>query len=198
MIARKVAATVLKAEAQLCSQHLAGVTNIVADILSFEGSCRSKTEPLTKDCPPNNVLTTRLHTFHSQLIPPGFKIRQLPEEIESLAWSANNCEVMDAKGEGSHERGDRYWQRWIRFLEEWGVDRDPLLDSISQEPERLLLVRGFVLHHRTFDFDPQGVATKERERPLVSSTIRDAISSVASAFRQRGRASPFHLPNRVN
>ena len=120
------------------------------------------------------------------------------DRIISLVRDANNCEVMDAKGEGSHERGDRYWRRWIRFLEEWGVDRDPLLDSISQEPERLLLVRGFVLHHRTFDFDPQGVATKERERPMVSSTIRDAISSVASAFRQRGRASPFHLPNRVN
>ena len=87
MIARHIAHVTLSASAQVCSQHLAGTTNTVADLLSFEGSCRSKEEPLTKDCPPSDVLTQRIHAFHSQIIPSGFEIRQLPPEIESFALS---------------------------------------------------------------------------------------------------------------
>jgi hypothetical protein len=87
MIARNIAHSTLKSEAQVCPQHLAGVTNTVADLLSFEGACRSKIEPLTIDCPPNDILTQRIHTIHSQIIPSGFEIRQLPQEIESFALS---------------------------------------------------------------------------------------------------------------
>ena len=86
-IARHVARCVTEGQAQLCSQHIAGAENQVADALSFEGSCRHKLNPLTKDCPPNDILTQRLHLYHSQLIPNGFKICQLPEEIESFALS---------------------------------------------------------------------------------------------------------------
>ena len=86
-IARHIAHSTLSASVQVCSQHLAGTTNTVADLLSFEGSCRSKEEPLTKDCPPNDILTQRIHTYHSQIIPSGFEIRQLPPEIESFALS---------------------------------------------------------------------------------------------------------------
>jgi hypothetical protein len=77
------------------------------------------------------------------------------------------------------------------------VDDDPFLDSIPNGGERLLLARGFVLHCRAFDFDRQGQVTTERPRPVVSSSLRDAISCVASAFRECGRSSPFHLTNGV-
>ena len=87
MIARHVAKSVTESGAQLCSQHLAGSQNHVADALSYEGSCRNKVNALTGDCPPNDVLTRRLHDSHSQLIPGGFEIRQLPPEIESFALS---------------------------------------------------------------------------------------------------------------
>lgn len=53
------------------------------------------------------------------------------------------------------------------------------------------------MRHRTFDFDVEGRVTTERARPMVSATLRDAISNVAAAFRQRGRASPFHVQNGV-
>ena len=105
---------------------------------------------------------------------------------------------MDSKSEAAHERRDRHWRRWKEFLRDWGLGSDPYLDTIPNDKERILLARGFVLRHRTFDFDPEGRAAAEREKPMVSSTIRDAISSVASAFRQRGRLSPFHLQNGVN
>ena len=86
-IARHVARTVTESRAQLCSQHIAGSQNQVADALSYEGSCRNKSNPLTGDCPPNDVLTHRFHRYQSQLIPGGFEIHQLPEEIESFALS---------------------------------------------------------------------------------------------------------------
>jgi hypothetical protein len=105
---------------------------------------------------------------------------------------------MDSKSEAAHERRDRHWRRWKEFLRDWGLVSDPYLDTVPNDGERVLLARGFILRHRTFDFDPEGRAAAEREKPMVSSTIRDAISSVASAFRQRGRSSPFHIQNGVN
>jgi hypothetical protein len=87
MIARHLARCVNESKAQLCSQHIAGEENQVADILSYEGSCRNKANTLTGDCPPNDVLTRRLHISHSQLIPNGFVILQLPAEIELFALS---------------------------------------------------------------------------------------------------------------
>ncbi len=87
MIARYIARAVVDAEAQLCSQHLQGVSNVIADILSFEGASRGKIEPLTADCPPDDILTERIHKFHSQIIPSGFEIRLLPSSIESFVVS---------------------------------------------------------------------------------------------------------------
>jgi len=87
-IARTIASRALEAGAQICSQHLAGVTNTVADLLSFEGDCRGTTNPITVDCPPDDVLTERVHKFYSQVVPSGFKIRPLPDDIESFALSA--------------------------------------------------------------------------------------------------------------
>jgi hypothetical protein len=86
-IARHVARCVMGANAKLCSQHLAGESNVIADILSFEGDCRSKVEPLTADCPPDDVLTQRIHFYHSQVVPVGFEIRPLPTEVESFVTS---------------------------------------------------------------------------------------------------------------
>ena len=91
-----------------------------------------------------------------------------------------------------------YWRRWREFIECWGVRGDPLLDKVQTDIERLLLARGFLVRLRLFKFDPQGKSTEERTKPMVSSTLRDAISSVASSFRKCGRTSPFHLQNRVN
>jgi hypothetical protein len=87
LIARRLAEKVVTAKATLCSQHLAGEHNRVADLLSFEGVDRGKEEPLTIDRPPNSILTERVHRFHSQLVPVGFRIHQLPTEIESFAFS---------------------------------------------------------------------------------------------------------------
>ena len=87
MIARHLASSVLRARAKLCAQHLAGVTNTISDILSFEGGCRGKVDPITHDCPPDDILTTRFHHYHPQLIPCGFKIRPLPEGVELFALS---------------------------------------------------------------------------------------------------------------
>ena len=46
---------------------------------------------------------------------------------------------------------------------------------------------------RTYNFDRQGKPSTERTKPMVSTSLRDALGSVASAFRERGRQSPFHV-----
>ena len=86
-IARHVALAVTKGGAQLCSQHIAGAMNVISDLLSFEGRSRQYTNPLTEDCPPNDVLTCRILNCHSQIVPSGFRIRGLPTEIESFTFS---------------------------------------------------------------------------------------------------------------
>ena len=86
-IARRIALEVTKGRAQLCSQHIAGSMNVIADLLSFEGRCRQKTNPLTEDCPPNDILTHRILNHHSQIVPSGFEIQKLPQEVESFAFS---------------------------------------------------------------------------------------------------------------
>jgi hypothetical protein len=121
-IARTVASQALQAGAQICSQHLAGVTNIVADILSFEGDCRGTTNPITIDCPPDDVLTERIHEFYSQVIPSGFKIRRLPNEIESFALS-----VMQLAAKSWIQKAKRLSRR------ETGLGEDGLVSWTSGE-----------------------------------------------------------------
>jgi hypothetical protein len=86
-ISRHIARSVMEARARLCSQHLAGELNTVADILSFEGNCRSKVEPLTEDCPDDETLTHRIHLCYPQVVPAGFRIRPIPGEVESFVIS---------------------------------------------------------------------------------------------------------------
>ena len=111
----------------MCSQHIAGSSNSIADLLSFEGKCRSSTNPATVDCPPDDILTLRIHQIHYQIIPDGFDIQPLPAEIESFvlstmliiarSWSRGQSrqmnELTSTGGDGlpSQESGD------------WGVTR---------------------------------------------------------------------------
>jgi hypothetical protein len=86
-IARPLALAVTEGQAQLCSQHLARTSNSIADLKSFEGKCRFSTNPMTIDCPPDDILTLCIHQLHHQIIPDGFNILPLPTKIESFALS---------------------------------------------------------------------------------------------------------------
>jgi hypothetical protein len=89
---RHVALAVTEGQGQLCSQHIAGSSNSIADLLSFEGRCRSSINPATVDCPPDDILTLRIHQFHHQIIPNGFDIQPLPTRIESFVLSTMQIE----------------------------------------------------------------------------------------------------------
>ena len=101
-IARRIAIEVTKNQAQLCSQHIAGSMNTISDLLSFEGRCRQYVNPLTEDCPPDDVLTNRILIHHSQIVPIGFKIQRLPPEIESFAFSTLLTIGISWSRKGSH------------------------------------------------------------------------------------------------
>jgi hypothetical protein len=122
-IARHVALAVTEGQGQLCSQHIAGSSNSIADLLSFEGRCRSSINPATVDCPPDDILTLRIHQFHHQIIPSGFDIQPLPTEIESFvlstmqiiarSWSRGQShptsELTDIGGDGSTSQTSGDW-----------------------------------------------------------------------------------------
>ena len=54
------------------------------------------------------------------------------------------------------------------------------------------------MYCRNYNFDREGRAHSERTKQMVSTSLRDAVSCVASAFRERGRPSPFHVPHGVH
>ena len=86
LIARTVATVMIRSENCLCTQHLAGNLNTVADYLSFSHQRRegSKVNPLAFDNPSDAVLTKRFHSHLPQLIPRGFVISPLPEDVLSF------------------------------------------------------------------------------------------------------------------
>ena len=83
-IARHLATESLRAKVQIAGQHLEGAFNDVADLLSFEGEDRGKTNSLTVDRPPNNILTQRVLSQYPQLVPANFEISNLPPDISSF------------------------------------------------------------------------------------------------------------------
>ena len=83
-IARHLAERTLSAKVQIAGQHLEGAFNDVADLLSFEGTDRGKTNSLTADRPPNDILTLRILSQYPQLVPANFEISNLPDKISSF------------------------------------------------------------------------------------------------------------------
>jgi len=110
-MARKIAEASIQANVQVVAQHLKGVFNDVADLLSFEGDDRGKQNPLTRDRPDDETLTHRLHSSYTQIIPENFEISDLPPEIDSFisatlgtieeSWTRNK----KSRGASQNERG---------------------------------------------------------------------------------------------
>jgi hypothetical protein len=81
IIARKLARLITASSHCLASQHIKGDKNTVADLLSFAGETRGDPHPLAPDYPSDLVLTERFHSSLPQLVPAGFNISPLPNEI---------------------------------------------------------------------------------------------------------------------
>jgi hypothetical protein len=84
-IAREIARDISNAGCQVTPQHLRGTLNDVSDLLSFAGTVRGKTNPLTIDNPSDDILTQRIHAYLPQIIPESFRISPLPDEVVSFA-----------------------------------------------------------------------------------------------------------------
>ena len=93
-VARSIATWLMQSNNFICTQHIPGIHNFVTDLLSFEGTVRvrgkggaisDKINPLTEDCPPNDVLTDRILSTCPQLVPAAFQI--CPLENETLCWA---------------------------------------------------------------------------------------------------------------
>jgi hypothetical protein len=121
IIARKIALLITESKQCLCSQHLKGSSNFIADWLSFTDQIRDdKPNPVAFDNPDDELLTHRLHSSVPQLIPQHFEISPLPEEILSFV------EQVLRTTESSMTRSSR---RRTRTATEPGVDG---LDSATK------------------------------------------------------------------
>jgi hypothetical protein len=104
---------------------------------------------------------------------------------------ANRRIIGDARGEAANENEDRAWRRWLTFCESSGIGDDPFLTALSTQ-EQQLVIKSFLSLYRTASWDASGRLKGIRVTPVVSSTVRDAASSLAAAFRHNHRLSPFH------
>ena len=87
-IARRLAWEMTKGSAQLTAQHVKGSFNDVADLMSFHGTVRGYTNPLTEDSPSDEVLSNRIRLSYPQLVNEDFRISPLPPEILSFGCRA--------------------------------------------------------------------------------------------------------------
>ena len=67
--------------------------NLISDWLLFDGTSRiengkPKANPIAYDCPSKKVVTHHILSAFPQLVPKGFQVSQLPEEILSFARQA--------------------------------------------------------------------------------------------------------------
>jgi hypothetical protein len=72
-----------------------------------------------------------------------------------------------------------------------GLSNDPFLSALSGH-ESELVARAFLCFYRESSFDPSGRSAGQRGKPVVCSTVREAASSLAAAFRDNLGPSPFH------
>jgi hypothetical protein len=93
-VARKIAILLTEHHCCLASQHIKGELNVVADLLSFEGSDRGKDHPIAFDKPANDNLTSRFLTHYPSQVPANFVISQLPNEI--LSWSTQVLQIAES------------------------------------------------------------------------------------------------------
>jgi hypothetical protein len=73
---------------------------------------------------------------------------------------------------------------------------DPVLVELSSDEQELVL-RAFLVCLRVSDFTASGSVCGLRKRPMVASTLRDATSALAAAFRDRIQSSPHHLQDGI-
>jgi hypothetical protein len=88
LIARRLARLITASSHCLASQHIKGDKNTVSDHLSFAGETQGDPHPLAPDYPSDFVLTERFHSSLPQLVPPGFNISPLPNEISCFIIQA--------------------------------------------------------------------------------------------------------------
>jgi hypothetical protein len=113
------------------------------------------------------------------------------------ACVANRRIIGDARDEAANENEDRVWRRWLTFCGSSGIGDDPFITALSRQ-EQQLVIKSFLSLYRTALWDVSGGLKGIRVTPVVNSTVRDAASSLAAAFQNNHKLSPFHEQGSTN
>jgi hypothetical protein len=105
--------------------------------------------------------------------------------------------ICDSRGEAANENEDRAWRRWITFCESSGMGHDPFLTALPNQGKEFI-IKSFLSLYPTALWNVRGGLKGIRVAPVVSSTVRDAASSLAAAFRNHHKLSPVHEQGRPN
>jgi hypothetical protein len=93
-VARHLAHEIINTNCCLCSQHIAGSHNVVADLLSYDGGGRDKPHPIAYDKPNDAILTSRFHSSYATQITANFTISPLPPDIDS--WLQQTMQTLES------------------------------------------------------------------------------------------------------
>jgi hypothetical protein len=77
------------------------------------------------------------------------------------------------------------------------MSSDPFLASLSSRGQELF-IRSFLGLYRNANWDKDGQLAGNRQRPVVSGTVRSAASSLAATMRHHHKQSPFHQQGSAN
>ena len=107
------------------------------------------------------------------------------------ASTASRRIIFDGRQEAANKNQDRVWRRWGSFCSRGGLKTDPFLSSLRPDEQELFL-RSFLGLYRTAQWSRDGKLAGSRSTPVVGSTVQNAASSLAAAFRNDNRPSPLH------
>jgi hypothetical protein len=149
---------------------------------------------------PNNHRLIIAHEQDSGIIhSPGFQHLTAPQQkfILDHASTASRRIIFDGRQESANENKDRVWRRWTHFCARGGLRIDPFLTSLLSNEQELLL-RSFLGLYRTATWSCSGELTGSRRTPVAGGTVRNAASSLATAFRKNHQPSPLHHQSGTN
>ena len=111
--------------------------------------------------------------------------------------SSNRSLLFDSQPEDSNGESyeDRAWHCRLEFCAKAGRSHDPFLNQLSAVGREVIIGSFVTCLVRT---DAQwekrsGEIAGKRRRPMVASTVREATSHLAMAFRNHLQPSPMHI-----
>ena len=133
-VGRKVASIILKSDQFIATQHILRKWNIIVDCLTFKGKDMKdhkgniKTNLVSFENPPNDVVSHRIVSKSPQLVPQGFKI---PHLLSKIFCAQHMVQIL--KSLLMQE-----WKKDLKYRTEFGGNRSATAKTYSAKTTQIL------------------------------------------------------------